>query len=110
MVSFALVTLLVSPITCSGYDILRDYSGSTFFSGWDFYGGYDNLTLGAFKNIICTLFDQLFAGDVWWLNESQAFAELLAYVNGANRIILKVDNTTDVPFNDKRNSVRSLYL
>ena len=28
-----------------GYDLVREYSGSNFFEGWDFYGSWDNLTL-----------------------------------------------------------------
>lgn len=28
------------------YDLVQDYSGPGFFNGWDFYGAYDNLTLG----------------------------------------------------------------
>lgn len=32
--------------TCSAYDMLREYAGSSFFDAWDFYGYWDNLTLG----------------------------------------------------------------
>ncbi len=28
------------------FDLVKDYSGLSFFDDWDFYGGYDNLTLG----------------------------------------------------------------
>jgi hypothetical protein len=28
------------------YLLVTDYSGSSFFDKWDFYGSYDNLTLG----------------------------------------------------------------
>jgi hypothetical protein len=28
------------------YVLVRDHSGQTFFNGWDFYGSWDNLTLG----------------------------------------------------------------
>ena len=28
------------------FDVVRDYSGSTFFDAWDFYGNLDNLTWG----------------------------------------------------------------
>lgn len=74
----------------TSYDLVRDYSGTTFFDRWDFYGSWDNLTLG----------------DVWWLDRASAFRENLAYVNEQNRVIIKVDNVTSVPFNEKRNSVR----
>jgi hypothetical protein len=44
-------------------------------------------------------------GDVWWLDRASAFRENLAYVDQHNRVIIKVDNVTDIPFNEKRNSV-----
>jgi len=43
-------------------------------------------------------------GDVWWLD--RASASELAYVNEKNRAIIKVDNVANVPFNEKRNSIR----
>ncbi|KZS87007.1 hypothetical protein SISNIDRAFT_323946 [Sistotremastrum niveocremeum HHB9708] len=66
------------------------YSGSTFFDSWNFYGSWDNLTLG----------------DTWWVNENDAFTQNLAFVNGAGNAVLKVDNSTNVPWNTKRNSIR----
>ncbi|KAF5380159.1 hypothetical protein D9615_006142 [Tricholomella constricta] len=73
-----------------GYELVRDYSGLSFFNGWDFYGAYDNLTLG----------------DVMWLNVDDAFGQGLAYVNRAGNAVLKVDNMHNVAFNQKRNSLR----
>jgi len=32
--------------TVNAYNLVADYSGSTFFDKWDFYGMYDNLTNG----------------------------------------------------------------
>ena len=41
--------LLLAIFNCAwGYNIIKDYSGDTFFDDWDFYGSWDNLTLGAF--------------------------------------------------------------
>lgn len=34
----------------------------------------------------------------------------LAYINSANNAIIKVDNTSNVPFNQKRNTVRNYHL
>ena len=31
----------------SAYDIVRSYEGSTFFDRWEWFGNWDNLTLGA---------------------------------------------------------------
>ena len=45
-------------------------------------------------------------GDVIWVNQTNATSMNLAYVNGAGRAIIKVDNTSFVPFNEKRNTVR----
>ena len=30
----------------AAYNLIRDYSGTNFFTGWEFYGNYDNLTNG----------------------------------------------------------------
>lgn len=86
------VFLVLLSYSCSSlaFDVLRDYSGQNFFNGWDFYGYWDNLTLG----------------DIWWLNESDAMAQHLAYISDAGNAIIKVDNTTTVAPNDKRNTVR----
>ena len=51
------------------------------------------------------LLTPLLIGDVWWLDRASAFRENLAFVNEHNRVIIKVDNVTSVPFNEKRNSV-----
>ena len=97
------------------YDLVRDYSGATFFNRWDFYGSWDNLTLGAFVRSKFPFFASylpLFTsppphptGDVVWLDRVSAFQENLVYIDEHNRAIIKVDNITDVPWNEKRNSV-----
>ncbi|KAI0047741.1 glycoside hydrolase family 16 protein [Auriscalpium vulgare] len=74
----------------TSYDVIREYYGSTFFDRWEFYGSWDNLTLG----------------DVWWLDRDSAVQQGLAYVNNRGQAVMKVDNAVNVPFNDKRNSVR----
>lgn len=92
------------------YDLVRDYSGTTFFDRWDFYGSWDNLTLGVLARISISLpAPSPLPGDVWWLDRASSFHDNLAYVNQDNRVIIKVDNVTDLPFNEKRNSVIHLY-
>ncbi|KII91131.1 glycoside hydrolase family 16 protein [Plicaturopsis crispa FD-325 SS-3] len=86
----SLLYLFLFVTTVRAYNIVQDYSGQNFFDGWDFFGNYDNLTLG----------------DVWWLSEVDAFSEGLAYVNAAGNAIIKVDNTSNVAYGQKRNSVR----
>jgi len=88
--SFATIVVLQPSLWIAAYKLVRDYSGQDFFQGWDFYGSWDNLTLG----------------DVWWLDEADATNQHLAYINSANNAIIKVDNTSDVAFNQKRNTVR----
>lgn len=94
MVKFAfsstLAGLALLPQFGYGYDVLKDYSGIAFFDEWDFYGFWDNLTLG----------------DVWWLDQQDATSQSLAYVNTAGNAIMRVDNSTNVANNEKRNSVR----
>ncbi|KIJ33045.1 glycoside hydrolase family 16 protein [Sphaerobolus stellatus SS14] len=73
------------------YDLVRQYSGDTFFDRWTFLGGSDvNLT----------------NGDVNYLGHTAAVSAKLVYTNSANNVIIKVDNTTNVPQNEKRNSIR----
>lgn len=84
------VCLLSLVLGASCYDVVREYSGQSFFDRWDFYGSWDNLTLG----------------DVWWLNRSSAVAQNLAYTDARGHAIMKVDNSSNVPSNQKRNSVR----
>ena len=94
----------------SSYDLVREYSGQTFLDRWDFYGSWDNLTLGVLARISTSIFPffpftSILKGDVWWLDRASAFRENLAYVDQNNRVIMKVDNVADIPFNEKRNSV-----
>jgi len=94
----------------TSYELVHDYSGTTFFDRWDFYGSWDNLTLGVLARIIPIIpffifLTPLITGDVWWLDRASAFRENLAYINEHDRVIIKVDNVTSVPFNEKRNSV-----
>ncbi|KAI0830328.1 concanavalin A-like lectin/glucanase domain-containing protein [Trametes gibbosa] len=86
----AAVALIASTPAFAAYNLVKEYSGSNFFSEWDFYGSYDNLT----------------SGDVIWVTKANATQSKLAYVNDAGNAIIKVDNTTFVPYNEKRDSVR----
>ncbi|KAF8895109.1 glycoside hydrolase family 16 protein [Infundibulicybe gibba] len=73
------------------YDIVQDYSGPGFFNNWIFFDHFDNLT----------------NGDVIFVSESVATSAKLAFVDpNTNNAIIKVDNTSTVPFNEKRNTVR----
>ncbi|KAI0363232.1 hypothetical protein BV20DRAFT_1040025 [Pilatotrama ljubarskyi] len=82
--------LVASTPAFAAYNLVKEFSGTDFFSGWDFYGNYDNLT----------------SGDVNWVDQTNATQSKLAYVNDAGHAIIKVDNTTFVPYNYKRDSVR----
>ncbi|KAJ7885071.1 hypothetical protein B0H14DRAFT_1365391 [Mycena olivaceomarginata] len=79
---------LVLLVSC--YSIVDNFSGLTFFDNWDFHENYDILTLG----------------DVVSLNEADVFTQELALVNAARDVIITVDNFSNLPFNQKRNSVR----
>jgi len=83
---FAALPLLVN----GQYQPVREYSGSSFFDRWQFYDHFDNLT----------------NGDAIFVSQSVASSSKLAFVNGDGNAIIKVDNTTNVPFNEKRNTVR----
>ncbi|KAF9262641.1 hypothetical protein L218DRAFT_960119 [Marasmius fiardii PR-910] len=84
--------LLSSPVVlATNYNLIRDYSGPTFFSGWKFTGDADRTT----------------NGDAFFVTQEQGLQQHLAYVDpNTNRAIIKVDNITVVPFNEKRNTVK----
>ena len=60
MLSTILLSLALSFLSLlslsSPYELVRDYSGTTFFDRWDFYGSWDNLTLGVLARISIILF------------------------------------------------------
>ncbi|KAG5636091.1 hypothetical protein H0H81_009139 [Sphagnurus paluster] len=84
-------TLVVPFVAATSYDIVKAYAGTTFFDDWTFYNHYDNLT----------------NGDTIFVSAADAAADQLAYVDSTtNHAIIKVDNTSTVPYNQKRNTVR----
>ncbi|KAF8340185.1 glycoside hydrolase family 16 protein [Amanita rubescens] len=74
---FLLATNLVAPAGAV-YSLLREYSGSSFFDRWDFYGNVDNTTWG----------------NVTYLDRQDAMSSGLATVNSAGNAIMRVDDTT----------------
>jgi len=73
------------------YGLVKDYSGASFFQDWDFYDHFDDTN----------------NGDTIFVSAANATSQHLAYVDSTtNRAIIKVDNTSFVPFNIKRDSVR----
>ncbi|PCH43204.1 glycoside hydrolase family 16 protein [Wolfiporia cocos MD-104 SS10] len=85
-----LAAAVLSPTALASYSLVQEFQGANFFDGWVFYGNYDNTT----------------DGDVTYLNKSAATADKLAYVTSGGQAVIKVDNTSDVVYNDKRDSVR----
>jgi hypothetical protein len=89
---FALAALLSSARVSLGasYNLVKDYSGQTFFDSWSYYGSYDNLTSGKHLNRSC-LMSHIPAGDVIWVNQSVADGTPpLTYINSAGNAIVKV--------------------
>ncbi|KAJ3544278.1 hypothetical protein NMY22_g2833 [Coprinellus aureogranulatus] len=83
--------LLFPAVQAATYNAIKEYSGPTFLDDWEFYGH----------------FDDKMNGDVDFVTAQQGVSERLAYVDpNTNRAILKVDNTTNVPYNEKRKAVR----
>lgn len=48
MYRYVVILLAAFVSTSWSFDLVRDHSGEHFFDGWDFYGYWDNLTLGAY--------------------------------------------------------------
>ena len=49
----------------------------------------------------------MLAGKVMWVDEATATTENLAYVDDSGKAIIRVDNTTVVPADGIRNTVRT---
>lgn len=81
---------LLKPTAAASYNMVKDYAGSGFFNEWTFYNHYDNLT----------------NGDTIFVSAAVAASAKLAYADSNNHAIIKVDNTSTVPYNQKRNTVR----
>lgn len=100
--------LLAASPALGAYNLVKEYSGTNFFSGWDFYDNFDNTTNGEF---ICVdiwrlrLTNTNYTGDVNWVSQANATQSKIAYVNDAGHAIVKVDDTSFVPYNSKRDSV-----
>ncbi|KAH9480242.1 putative glycosidase C21B10.07 [Psilocybe cubensis] len=91
LVAFSMLLALMDLVEAASYDMVKEYSGKTFFDEWTFYNHFDNLT----------------NGNVQYLSASDAFKSKLAFVDPTtNHAIMKVDNTSNVEFNSNRNSVR----
>ncbi|KAG1881912.1 glycoside hydrolase family 16 protein [Suillus tomentosus] len=89
--ALACLAFSVAPVTATTYSMVKEYYGSTFFDEWTFYNNYDNLT----------------NGDVVYVSAQNATTDQLAYVDtSTNHAIIKVDNTSTVVWDNKRNSVR----
>ncbi|OJA14187.1 hypothetical protein AZE42_06505 [Rhizopogon vesiculosus] len=89
--ALACVAFSVAPVAATSYSMVKEYYGSTFFNDWVFYNNYDNLT----------------NGDVTYVSASEGTQDQLAYVDSStDHAIIKVDNTSTVVYDNKRNSVR----
>ncbi|KAF8529328.1 glycoside hydrolase family 16 protein [Hysterangium stoloniferum] len=82
--------VVFSSVVQGQYQLSKTYAGNTFFDDWVFYNNFDNLT----------------NGDAIFVSQAVATQSKLAFVNSAGNAIIKVDNSTVVPFNEKRNTVR----
>lgn len=77
-----------------------------FVSTFDRFGSAVLNSVSSDSDEFSRLVDDTDRGDVWWLNQSQAQSQQLAYINEKNQVVMKVDNSSYVPLNQKRNSVR----
>lgn len=93
--SSKLLTILVVAFPAAvhagrSYNLVKEYAGSNFFDDWNFYGKADDLN----------------SGDAFFLSAADAKQQQLAYVESSGNAIIKVDNKTVVPYNEKRNTIR----
>ncbi|KAJ4470257.1 concanavalin A-like lectin/glucanase domain-containing protein [Lentinula aciculospora] len=85
--------LLCSWFVTAIYTPIREYSGTDFFSEWDYYGFIDNTTWG----------------NVNYVDENTGTSQGLTYIDSTTgHAIIRVDNTTNIPTATtvNRNSVK----
>lgn len=104
---FALAALLSSAqISLGAYNLVKDYSGQTFFDSWSYYGTYDNLTNGMSADSFFLAHVSLITGDVIWVNQTVADGTpKLTYINGAGNAIIKVRGCIICRLNNVNNTV-----
>ncbi|KAK1231796.1 hypothetical protein PQX77_005088 [Marasmius sp. AFHP31] len=114
--------LVLTPlVSAATYNLLRDYSGETFFDGWNFFGAADEPNNGDAMYDLSLLLVVLQCGTPNYPSPSEYLSPCrfvtkevgttgdnrLAYVDpNTKRAIIKVDNTTQVIYDNKRNTVR----
>jgi hypothetical protein len=98
--SWATLLFFVGPVIGQVYNPVREYSGSTFFDRWTYYGNVDNTTWGEYLFLFfcCSGFvgNNRCSGNVTYVDQATATASQLTFVNGAGNAIIKVDNTTTI--------------
>lgn len=78
-----------SPSSTSSYKLIENFSGSKFFSGFNFFDSADPT-----------------GGSVNYLSKDKATSSNLAYVDSNGVAVMRVDNTTYLNSGASRNSVR----
>lgn len=122
---YALAALLGAQLAAAtSYDLAKDYSGSGFFDDWNFY---DNCTWSwssmlhalrtslpsqsitlptVMQRSLARLTRPTHSSDARYRFIGADSSLKLAYVDSNNRAIMKVDNSSTVPYNEKRSTVR----
>lgn len=86
-------------VGAKSYNLHQYSGGQNFFDSWNYPGTYD------FANNAPTP-DTSNSGDNWIANKTYSQSAGLTTVNSAGYAVLRVDDTNQVVFNDKRYSVR----
>ena len=98
--SWATLLSFVGPVIgqlTTRYNPVREYSGSTFFDRWTYYGAIDNLTWGDFFiSSSGSPSNNRRSGNVTYVDQATAIADKLTFVNSAGNAIIQVDNTTTI--------------
>ncbi|KAJ3555376.1 hypothetical protein NM688_g2611 [Phlebia brevispora] len=98
-----LLSLTASALAASNLTLLKEYSGSSFFDDWDFYGDSNVNYLGEPWNGT-TPWDDFTSGDVFYMGRSNGSKLYTVESNG--HAYITVDNTSFVAPGQKRPSIR----
>ena len=119
VLSFTTLITLGLSAKAANLTLVQEYSGTSFFDKWDFYGDttsgqaglwnstpYDDTTNGELQSSLRMLFRLLtyLLGDVFYMGRTNG-SSLYSVDSTTGHAFIKVDNTSDVAYEQKRDSV-----
>ncbi|KAJ3531069.1 hypothetical protein NM688_g7628 [Phlebia brevispora] len=103
VLSFTTLLSLGLTAKAANLTLVQEYSGPNFFDKWDFYGDTTAGINGPWNGT--PPYDDTTSGDVFYMGRQNG-SSLYSVDSTTGHAFIKVDNTSFVPYNEKRDSIR----